>query len=363
MDSIIDRLLLFGGCFLFIIMKPITTISIVTSLIALSFCAMNLVFDSRRLKLGLGLIYSVLCFIQPEFCVFLPLILYDAFWNQEYVWMAINGVLLINFVREEHQLLFLLILTGISYAFMYKTKQGIRLNEEYKKLRDTSKELNLLLENRNQELIEKQDSEIRLATLRERNRIAREIHDNVGHLLSRTILMVGAMAAMNKDENLNEVLEGVKTTLSSAMNSIRESVHDLHDESFDLDVEIKKLIANFQFCQVEYEYDMHSVADHNVKYSFLTIVKEALANVMKHSNATKVSILVREHPGIYQLLIEDNGTNGGKGAINPQKERQEGGIGLENMKERIDMLKGTISIRNENGYRIFISVPKEKRAP
>ena len=46
-----------------------------------------------------------------------------------------------------------------------------------------------------------------------------------------------------------------------------------------------------------------------IKYSFIAITKEALNNVMRHSNANEVKILAREHPGLYQLIIEDNGTS------------------------------------------------------
>ncbi len=67
-------------------------------------------------------------------------------------------------------------------------------------MRDTDTELKLVMEQRNRELLEKQDNEIYLATLRERNRIAREIHDNVGHMLSRSILQVGALATICKEE-------------------------------------------------------------------------------------------------------------------------------------------------------------------
>ena len=64
------------------------------------------------------------------------------------------------------------------------------------KLRDDSTEKNLLLEEKNHMLVEKQNYEIYTATLKERNRIAREIHDNVGHLLSRSILITGAAKAV-----------------------------------------------------------------------------------------------------------------------------------------------------------------------
>lgn len=45
-----------------------------------------------------------------------------------------------------------------------------------------------------------------------------------------------------------------------------------------------------------------------VKYSFISITKEALSNTMRHSDATHVSVLIREHPALYQLCIEDNGS-------------------------------------------------------
>jgi len=234
---------------------------------------------------------------------------------------------------------------------MKKTNENINLHKEYKRLRDTSKELSILLENKNRDLIEKQDYEIHLATLKERNRIAREIHDNVGHLLSRSILMMGAAIATNKDDHLKDSLEGLRLTLSDAMDNIRQSVHDLHEESIDLDAEVKRILAEFMFCNVNYEYDMENGASRILKYSFITIIKEALANVMKHSNATQMQIILTEHPGMYQLLIQDNGTKKVRRGLE--------GIGLENMKERVGTLNGTILITNENGFRIFVSVPKQ----
>ena len=77
---------------------------------------------------------------------------------------------------------------------------------------------------------------------------------------------------------------------------------------------------------------------------------------MKHSNATQVNVLAREHPGLYQLVIEDNGS------VSGPEEAKDGarGIGIQNMKERIEALDGTIQIRRERGFRIYITVPKKK---
>ena len=197
----------------------------------------------------------------------------------------------------------------------------------------------------------KQDYEIYNATLKERNRIAREIHDNVGHVLSRSILMVGAAKTINKDPGMTAILKNLEDSLNHAMNSIRNSVHDLHDEAVNLEEVEKSLVHEFTFCSVQMVYDMTREVPREVKYCFISITKEAFANIMKHSNATKVQLILREHPGLYQLCIEDNGTDA---FYDPEKS----GIGIVNMKERVNALGGTIQIFTDKGFRIFITIPK-----
>ena len=75
--------------------------------------------------------------------------------------------------------LILVILFGLSGLLRRNEELVNRLNRDYRTLRDTTRENAMLLESKNKDLMEKQDYEINLATLNERNRIAREIHDNV----------------------------------------------------------------------------------------------------------------------------------------------------------------------------------------
>ncbi len=178
--------------------------------------------------------------------------------------------------------------------------------------------------------MEKQNSEIYAATLRERNRIAREIHDNVGHVLSRTILLTGAARAVNKDQNLDSLLESLDDSLNSAMDIIRD----------------------FEKTNVEIEYDMSEIIPRDIKYCFISITKEALSNIAKYSGATQTKIIMREHPAMYQLCIEDNG----RGC--PDYTGNSTGIGLKNMQERVEALGGTIRIDGKNGFHIFISIRK-----
>ena len=215
----------------------------------------------------------------------------------------------------------------------------------------------MALKEKNRNLLEKQDNEIYLATLKERNRIAREIHDNVGHMLSRSILQMGALLVSHSEEPLHGQLSSVNDTLGQAMTSIRESVHDLHDDSVDLRLSVGEILKPMrQKYTVQLDYDMTKAVPRAVKYCFLGAVKEAMSNVIKHSDATRIEITLREHPVFYQLKIRDNGTGNQRKA---QSEKPEG-IGLLNMRNRVEALGGTFRVTEENGFQIFISIKKKE---
>ena len=104
----------------------------------------------------------------------------------------------------------------------------------------------------------------------------------MGHVLSRTILLTGAVKAVNKDQNLAPMLDGLDDSLNSAMDSIRSSVHDLHDEAINLQEELKRIIRDFKYCKVELKCDVSDKMDSNAKYCYACVVKEALSNIMKY---------------------------------------------------------------------------------
>lgn len=121
------------------------------------------------------------------------------------------------------------------------TWQDRELQKEFIRIQDDDREYNRMLKLKNRYLIEKQDAQVYSATLKERNRIAREIHDNVGHLLSRALIQTGAVIAVSRDEQTKPLLLSIKETLDCAMNNIRNSVHDLHDESVDLEQTVREM--------------------------------------------------------------------------------------------------------------------------
>lgn len=354
MQKLLDKLVLFGLCLLALSFTQLQWTAVVVLLVAVAVSSLNSYFENR-IPVYLCAAYIAICLFAPEFITFLPLIVYDcAGFGKRYLRICWIAPLLIYLtVCGPRYLAAVALSSGVSLLLQYKTASQLKARDEFFELRDNTKESAMHMERKNRELMEKQDYEVRLATLAERNRIAREIHDNVGHLLTRSILQVGAISVVHaRDGKLMEELCCVKNTLSGAMDSIRSSVHDLHDESVDLRLQLGALIEGFQFCPIKLDYDAGELPG-ELKYCFAAIVREALSNIARHSNASEASVTVAEHPAFCQLIIEDNGTVKTSGDPN--------GIGLQNMSSRVNAFGGVFRAEHNKGFRIFISVPKGGR--
>ena len=327
--------------------------AVVVSLVAFVVGMACIYVEKRSMIVGMVCGYVILCLCVPAFVCFLPLLLYHCLWYR--IWWGLAAVLLVPMQIGKVDL-WLVVLLGV-YAllalfFAYNTGRLQEMEHLLIAQRDASTERDMLLREKNKQLLEKQDYEVYLATLKERNRIAREIHDNVGHMLTRSILQMGALATIYKEEPLHTQLEGVNETLNQAMTSIRQSVHDLHEDAIDLKQAVGESIKEMQEkYQVHLEYDMSQAVPRQIKYCLIAIVKEAMSNIARHSDADEIHIVLREHPGFYQMSVEDNGTVVESGT--------EPGIGLSNMRERVENLGGTLRIRREKGFQIFVSIQKK----
>lgn len=327
-------------------------LNIIYILIAITLSCINSYFEKDLIRYAINIIFFIICCMSIDFIFFIPLLIYDTFMKEDMKFLLLYFIILIIHYPslQLKYILFILVLCIISFSLKYKTLRIYSLIETNKKIKDDSEELKILQELKQKELLEKQDYEIQLARSEERNRIAREIHDSVGHNLSSSLLQIGAMIAINKDDNLKEPLQNMKDTLSDGMNSIRTSVHDLHQDTLNLEHEMQKIVSQFQFCEINFTYHSTNLMDMKLKYCFINVLKEALNNVMKHSNATMVNISFMESQKFYQFIIQDNGTN-----IKTKE-----GLGLKSMIERVYSYHGICNITKENGFKIFINIPKEE---
>ncbi len=300
-------------------------------------------------------LYLGACLFDDSFMLFIPVLIYDLSRKKLYP-MGIPAFAILTFRFFQGLTLAnmagILVFSLMAFLLEQLDRKVNTLKKELIVTRDDAVEYNNELKEKNRQLLEAQDAQIHVATLKERNRIAREIHDNVGHMLTRTILQTGALQIVNKDENLKEPLESIKNTLDEAMNQVRKSVHDLHDDSIDLEASLKEAVLPLkEKFELNYEYDITREPNGKIKYCFIAIVKEAVNNILKHSNGNKAVITVREHPGMYTLAVYDNGKC-------PETIKQ-GGIGLVNMRERVYAIGGNINISSgTDGFKILASIMK-----
>ncbi|MDE6725613.1 MAG: hypothetical protein K2J79_08405, partial [Ruminiclostridium sp.] len=300
-------------------------------------------------------IFSLLCVFYPALLPFLPLTVYEAVRTKDFAPLFLGGISLVSALPQAPlSCVYPLILCLLAVYSCLKTENNKALSEKNNQNRDDSTELQRIMSRRNRELRENLDYEVHITALNERNRIAREIHDNVGHLLSRSLLQTGALSAIcPKDQTaMKEAIDGLKDTLDSAMNSIRESVHGIRDNSLDLKTEGEKILAPLsERFSLSFDYDITEEMPSKIKLCFISVMKEAVSNITRHSNGNTAKITLREHPSIYQLVIHDNGTTTYSGEITE-------GMGLNNMRERTESLGGYFRINCDEGFTVFVSVKK-----
>ncbi|WP_051437743.1 sensor histidine kinase [Eubacterium xylanophilum] len=318
----------------------------------------------------IDIIIMIVFMIKPEFALFMPIIFYDMIHSKNIPAFVLGVFAYVNMwiqvgkssseITVQAMILSISLCVVAGYLTIKSEKHSL-LTYEYKKLLDRGKVDTELLAKQNAEILRSKDMEISNAQTEERNRIARDIHDNVGHMLSRAILQVGALLSIYKDDPLKSQLSTLRETLDLAMNNIRSSVHDIHDESIDVKKQIMKIcdgLSEHFSCEINIDIDDNMPRD--VKYAVIGITKEAVSNIIKHSSNRLVSISLIRHPSIYQLIIHDYSDS----KFQPVKDAliaNRGGMGLENMRNRVESVDGIINITKDSGYRIFVSIPVEEK--
>ncbi|MBD5096079.1 MAG: sensor histidine kinase [Lachnospiraceae bacterium] len=374
MSHIIDRLiLLFLSLYLFYFfsgenataqlleVKEIYVSPVVLVLILVIVVSLLCYVDSRKNKGIIVLVYSLAAVFMPSLAILSPAVIYDIYGGRFILQAIIMVMAIVNAggYYSVKMLVGVVIVTCLSCILNDKSTKIEMLSTKVKRIRDDVQEKNILLAESNKSLIEKQDNELYVATLKERNRIARDIHDNVGHMLTRSILQTGALMTIYKEEPLHGQLYAVKESLDIAMNNIRESVHDLHDESIDLKQAVSDVLLPLkEKFEYKFDYDISHSVERQYKYAIIGIVKESVSNIVKYSKNDMVDIILREHPAMYQLIVHDYSNQAGGNTAHYAK--SDLGIGLQNMRDRVSALNGNITITTEKGYKIFVTLPKEK---
>jgi PAS domain S-box-containing protein len=200
----------------------------------------------------------------------------------------------------------------------------------------------------------------------ERRRIAREIHDGLGQMLTAikfNLEILEDMITAGKDER--ERIDDMKNLLDSVMKEAREISYNLMPsvlDDFGLAPALQLLSEQFaNRTNVKVQFQAHGITgrlDSNLEIGLYRIAQESLNNVSKHAEATEVNLQIISHSDGIRLVIEDNG----KGITTQPsfiRATGKGGMGLPGMRERASSIGGLLTIDStpNNGTLITVEVP------
>ena len=393
-NRVIDKTIILVVCsilYALLIKKSIDSIMVIAFLFAIIFWGLSEIFQGEKTIWCIAFISTGLSTKWPEFVLANILTMYsllnveavsDFIWNidkkktpgQQSVakWkvFAITGaIFVIQGVISTIIQMMNFGKAGIAYTvsmilvMVIASVRTIRYNYLLKLYYEKYDELRLDAFNARKErsqAFKQSEENVYMATLGERNRIAREIHDNVGHMLTRAIVQMQAIKIINKDENTKPYLESVDETINQAMLNIRKSVHALHDDSLDLAVMLGEVVkAVPESFKSELKTSIESATSTELKNAIVGIVREAVTNISKYSKGDYVKVEVIEHAAFWRVYVFDNGKNEKKEYLDAST-KNGGGIGIQNIYDRAKRFNGNVNISSdENGFKVLVSIPKK----
>lgn len=258
-----------------------------------------------------------------------------------------EGVTLGGFTEYEY----ILFVTALCAFFGWIINITLEKEADFKELFDHERSLRYELERAKVRLLNYANEAARLAEAQERNRIAREIHDTVGHRITGVLIQLQAVRKLfaKNDERTKEALELSIRTLSETVDIMRETVHNIKPHE-PLGVEyIKNIISNFKFCQVDFNFtgDFAYLPPNQLEIIGANIM-ESLTNAERYSGATQIDIFLDIGDLFTRLCIKDNGKGCNKIKM---------GLGLGGMRERVENAGGNLTISSTNGFSIVTIIP------
>jgi signal transduction histidine kinase len=222
------------------------------------------------------------------------------------------------------------------------------------------------LEQANTRLRESAAQAEELTRSRERNRLAREIHDSLGHYLTVVNVQLEAARALVESKGWKEAapdlyatLEKAQTLTRSGLTDVRRSVAALRADPIGekpfLEA-VKALIADNQEAGLLVSYKPAGTpraAAPQIELALYRILQEALTNVRKHARASRVEVLLVFQEKTVHLEVQDNGVGFSKVEDDEEK------FGLRGIRERVELLKGRMEIGAApgGGLRLMVELP------
>ncbi|MBW3078356.1 sensor histidine kinase [Bifidobacterium simiiventris] len=321
--------------------------------------------------------------LVPSWCVFMPTVAYDlarlpsmlhdARADRLIRWLLPVAPVAVAMVRTtavaDHLILLVAAaVTVIGLMLGLSRATAMRLRRSLRHTQDLARDGNRVNRRRMADVAEERAQSVRMATLGERTRIAREIHDNVGHLLTRAIMQAQAgkaVADATGDTVASQGFGALHGTLDEAMTMVRRSVHDLEDDGTDFVAQIADAAHSFGETSAGFTATLSNEitdAPAPVTRCFAAVIRESLSNVARHSDAASATVTLRDFPAIWQLVVEDPGPAKPESTRHAESDPEAmRGMGLADIDARVRALDGTASCGPyHDGWRVFVTIPKRR---
>jgi two-component system sensor histidine kinase DesK len=202
-------------------------------------------------------------------------------------------------------------------------------------------------------LIRAQEEIEHLAKIAERERIARDLHDVLGHTLSVIVLKSELASKLVERDPARAKTEmtDVEQTARQALAEVRQAIGGYRSNG--LVAELAQARATLETAGITVECDQTPVTLPATQESVLALaVREAVTNVVRHAEAARCRLELKATDGVCRLSIQDDGRGGS----------QQEGNGLTGMRERVEALGGTLRRETRGGTRLHITLPLETGA-
>ena len=262
-------------------------------------------------------------------------------------------------VQDTPVLALALVFCALAALLALRTVQEEAARRSLHAVRDDLREKVLTLQDTNAQLLQAQDYELRAAALAERTRIAREIHDGVGHLLTRLLLQVKALQVVHREEpGVVADLTTLDGGLDEALDSMRRSVHALSDDGEELATSLNLLGSRCGIDSVSVDCSTDVEPPPAVARCVVAVVREALTNAARHGGARSARVAVTDYPAFWQVTVDNDGIVPAEGE--PAVDGRGGsGLGLRSMTDRVEALGGRVRITPRPRFTVFATIPKD----
>jgi len=208
-----------------------------------------------------------------------------------------------------------------------------------------------------------------LAATEERNRVARDIHDSVGHSLAVVnVQLEKALVFHQRDPDVTEqAMKAARRAAKEALDDVRESVRTLRqfDEMFSLSGALTALVERSRSDSLKVHLNMEgSEADYSrpALMALYRAAQEGLTNVHKHAGANQVWITVHLDDKSAHLHLHDDGNGFEPERFENLPSNRYGKYGLQGIRERLELVGGEISVESNptEGTTLTVMIPKQR---